>query len=97
MEILNCGCGDKPRLRTNGGSYVEFFCASCGYMTGSYLNNYIEDAIKNWNESDRDAKKQKAGAKAFDDMMNFCQKEIDEGRGDETGPIKKFFQKFKSS
>lgn len=72
MEIFPCKCGDYPRVRTNGGSYVHLFCRTCGYESGPFLNNFLSDIIIEWNESDRDVKNQKAGAAAFDNMITYC-------------------------
>jgi len=73
MEIKPCKCGDFPRVRTNGGSYVLLRCATCGYECGSFLNNFVPYLIERWNESDRDRAQQVAGAAAFDRMVEFCQ------------------------
>ena len=53
MEIIACNCGDFPRVRTNGGSYVQLYCATCGYTSLPLLNCYLSEVIKMWNESDR--------------------------------------------
>lgn len=67
-----CKCGDFPRVKTNGGSYVHLLCHTCGYESGPYLSSTLEDVIKRWNESDRDRERQKAGVAAFDQMMDYC-------------------------
>lgn len=72
MEIKPCKCGDYPRVRTNGGSYVHLYCATCGYESAPFLGNFLSQVIDNWNESDRDREKQKAGVAAFDKMMEYC-------------------------
>lgn len=72
VQLLPCKCGDYPRLRTNGGSYVHFCCMNCGYESGPLFHIYLDKAVQRWNESDRDAGKQKAGAAAFDKMMDYC-------------------------
>lgn len=93
MEILPCQCGDYPRVRTNGGSYVHLFCSTCGYESSPFLNNFLSEVITKWNESRRDVGRQKAGAAAFDRLMNYC-KSV-EGTPQEDEPISKgFFSKF---
>ena len=92
LTILPCKCGDVPRVRTNGGSYVHLFCRSCGYESLPFLNNSLADVIKGWNESDRDRERQKAGAVAFDKMMDYCEKSV--GTELEDKPIPRRFFSF---
>jgi len=68
-EIQPCKCGDFPRVRTNGGSYVHLYCKTCGYESPPFLWNYLSEVIEKWNMSDRDRLRQKTGAAAFDRMM----------------------------
>ena len=94
-EILSCKCGDVPRVHTKG-SYVHLFCRSCGYESMPFLNNSLADVIKSWNESHRDRERQKAGAAAFDKMMDYCKKSV--GTELENKPIpRRFFSFFQHS
>lgn len=71
VEILPCKCGDYPRVRPRG-SYLYLICETCGYESAPFLNNYLRDVVKAWNESDRDRDKQLAGVAAFNNMMAYC-------------------------
>jgi hypothetical protein len=97
IAIKPCKCGDFPRVRTNGGSYVRLFCRTCGYESGPFLNNTLQEVIQRWNESDRDREKQKAGVAAFDKMMEFCKEVKGTAAEDEPVPNRffRFFQKGK--
>lgn len=94
VTILSCACGDVPRVKTNGGGYVHIFCRTCGYTSLPFLGNSLFDVIKAWNESDRDRERQKAGAAAFDRMMDYCQNSVGTEREDPPIP-RGFFSLFR--
>ena len=49
MTPVNCGCGGKPIIYTNGAFQVKIYCEKCGIET--YIFNSEAEAIEAWNNA----------------------------------------------